>query len=270
LQHVGLIIGEDGRKMSKRWGNVINPDDIIEKYGADAMRVYEMFMGPFGAAVAWSTNGLVGARKFLDRIWTLSHSAQRTAQSDKALASLLHKTIKKVGEDIADFKFNTCVSALMILSNAIEEKTHPASRGSDSRKPTPSGQEPSTPPGEGNRHPSQEGISINDFAKFMQILSPFAPHLAEEIWREKLGNKESIFKSEWPKYDPELIKDEMINLVVQINGKLRATIAVSADISEDDAKKIAQENENVKKWLEGKEIIKTIFVPGKLLNLVIK
>ena len=252
--HVGLIMAEDGRKMSKRWGNVINPDDIIEKFGADAMRVYEMFMGPFTQSCAWNTNGLVGARKFLDRIWTISGNMnQVTGSSNKEILSLLHKTIKKVSEDIADFKFNTCVSAMMILSNAIEER----------------------------------GISQDDFAKFIQILAPFAPHLAEEIWREKLGNKKSIFSSNpprprgavtppeegtnisgWPKFDPELIKDETINLIVQVNGKLRATISVPADISEADAKKLAQENENVKKWLEGKEIAKIIFVPGKLLNIV--
>jgi leucyl-tRNA synthetase len=233
LQHVGLIMAEDGRKMSKRWGNVINPDDIVEQYGADAMRVYEMFMGPFGQACAWNTNGLVGARKFLDRIWSLSEKI--SAGNPKEIKNLLHKTIKKISEDIADFKFNTCISSLMILFNSIEEK----------------------------------GIGQDDFAKFIQILAPFAPHLSEEIWRDKLGNIESIFKSAWPQYDPELIKDDMINLVVQINGKLRATIEVVANIPEDEAKKLALENENIKKWLESKEIKKVIFVPGKLLNIVI-
>jgi len=233
LQHVGLIMAEDGRKMSKRWGNVINPDDIIASHGADAMRVYEMFMGPFGQACVWSTNGLNGARKFLDRAWLLSENLKD--ESEKEVKSLLHKTIKKISEDIDNFKFNTCVSALMILSNAIEAK----------------------------------GITKEDFAKFIQILSPFAPHLAEEIW-EKLGGAESIFKSVWPGYDKELIKDEKINLIVQVNGKLRATIEVAADISEDEAKKMAQDNENVKKWLSGVEIVKIIFVPGKLLNMVVK
>jgi leucyl-tRNA synthetase len=237
LQHVGLIMAEDGRKMSKRWGNVINPDDIIEKFGADAMRVYEMFMGPFGAACAWNTNGLTGARKFLDRIWAIAHNTQHiTRNSSKEIQGLLHKTIKKVGEDIVEFKFNTCISAMMILSNMIEG-------------------------GE---------ISQKDFAKFIQILAPFAPHLAEEIWRDKLGNKESIFQSAWPVFDSELIKDETVNLVVQVNGKLRATISAPAEISQDEAMKLAQENENVKKYLDGKEIIKVIFVAGKLLNIVIK
>ncbi|MDD5528359.1 MAG: leucine--tRNA ligase [Patescibacteria group bacterium] len=270
LQHVGLIIGEDGRKMSKRWGNVINPDDIIEKFGADAMRVYEMFMGPFGASCAWSTNGLTGARKFLDHVWAISESIeQRTENSGKEISSLLHKTIKKISEDIAEFKLNTCVSAMMILTNEIEKKTHPVSRGSNYRYP-PRLAELGTPPAEGNSHPSQEGISREDFAKFIQILAPFAPHLAEEIWQEKLGNQASVFKSVWPKFDPELIKDETINLIVQINGKLRATISVPAEISQNEAINSARENDNVKKWLVGKEISKIIFVPGKLLNIVLK
>jgi len=275
LQHVGLIMAEDGRKMSKRWGNVINPDDIIEQYGADALRVYEMFMGPFGQSCAWNTNGLVGARKFLDRVWALAENSPLSRgvdaprgrgvfldESTKEIKSLLHKTIKKVSEDIAEFKFNTCISSLMILSNALEEYC----RNAKSCVPT------------------------EVLAPFVQILAPFAPHLAEEIWREKLGNKHSIFSSNpprprgadtppeegttgftaWPKFDPELIKDETVNLVVQINGKLRATISVPAEISQDEAMNLARENDNVKKWLEGKEITKIIFVPGKLLNIVIK
>jgi leucyl-tRNA synthetase len=246
LQHVGLIMAEDGRKMSKRWNNVINPDEIVEKFGADSLRVYEMFMGPFGQSCAWSTNGLSGARKFLDRVWVLSDKIFPLPEGEvevvgemsgsKKVVSLLHKTIKKVSEDISDFKLNTCVSALMILSNEMVEK----------------------------------GVNKEDFAKFIQILSPFAPHLAEEIWREKLGNPESVFKSQWPEYDKELIKDEVVNLVVQINGKLRATIALPADISEEAAKSAALENEAVKKWLDGKEIIKIVFIKGKLLNIVIK
>ncbi len=235
LQHVGLIMDEDGRKMSKRWGNVINPNDIIEKHGADAMRIYEMFMGPFGQAVCWSTNGLVGARRFLDKVWDMDTRFKK--ETEKEIKSTLHKTIKKVGEDIIEFKFNTAVSQMMILVNKILEKKE---------------------------------ISKEDFEKFLIILSPFAPHLTEEIWREKLGHSESIFKASWPKYDPKLIKDEVIKLVIQINGKVRDTLDVPADISEDEAKKISQESEKIKKWLEGKEIVKIIFVKGKLINIVIK
>jgi leucyl-tRNA synthetase len=179
----------------------------------------------------------IGSTQDLNRSLADARDDKReTIQNDKEIKSLLHKTIKKVSEDIAEFKFNTAVSQMMIFLNGLEAGA----------------------------------ISQEDFGKFIQILAPFAPHLAEEIWREKLGNKESVFKSAWPEYDKELIKDETINLVVQINGKLRAAIEVSADISEDEAKKAAQENDNVKKWLAGKEIAKIIFVKGKLLNLVVK
>jgi len=232
LQHVGLIMAEDGRKMSKRWGNVINPDDIVEKYGADAMRVYEMFMGPFSQSVAWSTNGLVGTRKFLERIFRISNVEFRMSNT---INGLLNKTIKKVGEDIEGFKLNTAVSAMMILLNAMEKEA---------------------------------AISQEAYEKFLIILAPFAPHLTEEIWAS-LGHDESIFKQSWPAFDPELIKDEKIRLVLQVNGKLRDTVEVDADISEDDAKKIALANGNVMKYLEGKDALKVIYVKGKLVNVVV-
>jgi len=240
LQHVGLIMAEDGRKMSKRWGNVINPNDIVEKYGADALRVYEMFMGPFSQSVAWSTNGLVGARKFLERIYNMQHATRNMQHGGgagtSAILNLLHKTIKKVGEDILEFKFNTAISAMMILVNALEK---------------------------------EKEISRDTYEKFLIILAPFAPHITEEIW-SGLGNSESIFKQSWPKYDPELIKDEKIQMVIQVNGKLRDTIEVDANISEEDAKKIALESEKVKKFIDDKEIMKVIFVGGKLVNVVVK
>ncbi len=240
LKHVGLIMGEDGRKMSKRWGNVINPDEMVEKFGADAMRVYEMFMGPFEQATSWSTNGLIGARKFLEKV-TVAFEMEKVKE-DKKIVSMLHKTIKKVGEDIENFRLNTAVSAMMILLNEITDYLNTNQAWPLSKK--------------------EQGA-------LLQIIAPFAPHLAEELW-EKLGNKESIFKSTWPVYDKKLIKDETINLVVQINGKLRATLNVTADITEAEALTLAQENEIVKKWLDGQEIIKKIFVPGKLLNIVFK
>jgi len=235
LQHVGLILAEDGRKMSKRWGNVINPDEIVEKYGADAMRVYEMFMGPFSQAVAWNTNGLVGARKFLEKVERLSEKTKEKVDNKK-ITNLLHKTIKKVGEDIESFKLNTAVSAMMILTNAMDEENE---------------------------------IDKGAYDSLVKILSPFAPHLTEEIWSE-LGHKESILKEKWPEYDSELARDEKVELVLQVNGKLRDTIEVDAEIDEEGAKKLALKNEKVKKWLEKKEIVKVIFVKGKLVNIVIK
>lgn len=246
LQHVGLIMGEDGRKMSKRWGNVINPNDIVAEFGADAMRVYEMFMGPFSQAVSWNTNGLVGARKFLEKTANLAEPAASGQSVSDATAkpalSLLHKTIKKVGEDIENFNFNTAVSALMILVNAWTE------------------------------YKSRQGVlpgNAADFGKLVQIIAPFAPHLAEELW-SGLGNSDSVFKSVWPKYDSALLKDEIISLVIQVNGKLRASLQAAADISESDALALALADENIKKWLDGKEVVKNIFVPGKLLNIVVK
>jgi len=240
LKHVGLIMGEDGRKMSKRWGNVINPDEIVAEFGADSLRVYEMFMGPFTQAVNWNTKGLVGARKFLEKVVALAEVNKY--QEDKKIKSLLHKTIKKVSADIEGFAFNTAVSALMILVNEITDY-----KNKNSALP----------------------LSKKELEEFFQILAPFAPHLSEELW-EKLGNKGSLFQSVWPKCDPKLIKDEVINLVVQINGKLRATLEVASDISEKEALALAQADESIKKWLVGKEIAKKIFVPGKLLNIVVK
>jgi leucyl-tRNA synthetase len=240
LQHVGLILAEDGRKMSKRWYNVINPDEIVEKYGADAMRVYEMFMGPFSQPCAWSTNGLIGARRFLENVYKLKDKQLYDCQADSYIKELgmpqmIHKTIKKVSEDIENFRYNTAIAQMMIFVNfAVKFDELP------------------------------RGV----FENFLKLLAPFAPHLAEELWAS-LGNEESIFKQAWPKYNPDLVKDENINLVIQVNGKIRDTIEVSADISEEEAKKIALESEKVKKWLEEKEIKKVIFVKGKLVNIVI-
>jgi leucyl-tRNA synthetase len=239
--------------MSKRWGNVINPDDMVEKFGADSLRLYEMFMGPFNQAVNWNTNGLVGTRKFLEKIVNLADEMKKESapQSDEAagdtagrrkIESLLHKTIKKVDADIENFNLNTAVSALMILVNELTEYKN-----------------------KNNSRP----LNSEEFSSLLQILSPFSPHLAEELW-EKSGKKESIFKSAWPQYNQELIKDETINLVIQINGKLRGSLVVAADISEAESLALAQKDAVVSKWLASGEIIKKIFVPGKLLNIVIK
>jgi len=235
LQHVGLIQAEGGKKMSKRWGNVINPDDIVEEYGADTMRVYEMFMGPFSQACAWSTNGLIGARKFIEKLLKAGEKIDDKKSSDE-FKNILHKTIKKVGEDIETFKFNTAIAQMMILVNKMGE---------------------------------EKSINKEDYLLFIRVIAPFIPHLAEEIWAE-MGNKKSISKEAWPKYDEKLIVDKKINLVIQINGKVRATLEVEADISEDKAKKIATENDIIKKWTEDKQIVKIIFVKGKLVNIVVK
>ncbi|NCB20811.1 MAG: leucine--tRNA ligase [Clostridia bacterium] len=239
LRHVGLVMGQDGRKMSKRWGNVINPDDMIELYGADALRIYVMFMGPFDQAAAWNVKSLIGSRKFLDKLNSLFLSNKSAVREDRFSLSLLHKTIKKVTEDIEDFHFNTAVSAMMILVNQLNDyfKVHQVL-----------------------------AISLEQAKKLAQILAPFAPHLAEDIWH-RLGEENSIFQSSWPDYNPELIKAETINYVIQVNGKLRAQLVLDADVLESEI--ITKAKEIAIKWLAGQEIKKTIFVPDKLINFVV-
>lgn len=252
LRHQGIILAEDGTKMSKSKGNVVNPDDLVESDGADSLRMYEMFMGSIEDMKPWNTKGIAGVRRFLEKIWKLAMEGSHPFLFSKAegagesgvrplggknnkITSLLHKTIKKVEEDIESFKFNTAISQMMILVNALEK---------------------------------EEKISEDLYEKLLIILSPFAPHITEELW-ENLGHKESIFKEVWPKYDPELIKDETINLIIQVNGKLRDTIEVKADILKEEAQEKALASEKIKKWTEDKELKKVIFVPGKLINIVL-
>ncbi|NTV40985.1 MAG: leucine--tRNA ligase [Candidatus Moranbacteria bacterium] len=236
LMHVGLILAEDGRKMSKRWGNVINPDDIISQFGADSMRLYEMFMGPFSQSVSWNTNGVSGVRKFLEKVWKLqekvSNNQELTTSKSK---NIIHKTIKKVTGDIENFRFNTAISQLMILVNSLEK---------------------------------EQSISVTDYQLLITILSPFAPHIAEELW-QKLGNEQSIFLQTWPVAEDKYLKDEEIEMVVQVNGKVRERLMVSPDVTEDEIKETALENEKVKIFIAGKEIKKIIFVPEKLINIVV-
>jgi len=245
LKQVGLIIAEDGRKMSKRWGNVINPDGIVLQYGADALRIYEMFMGPFSQSAAWCTKSLVGSRKFLERVENLFSDYSPISKEDigdEKIISLLHKTIRKVEQDIENFNFNTAISALMIFVNdciAYKQKNKTLNLG------------------------------VDDSKAFIKILSPFAPYLSEEIW-QKLGEKDSVFRSAWPKFSEALAKDKLVNIAVQINGKLRASIEMEVDISEEDAFALIIKDEKVQKYLEGKNIIKKIFVKNKLFSLVIK
>ncbi len=235
LQTVGLIMAEDGRKMSKRWGNVINPDDVIERFGSDTFRLYEMFMGPFDASIAWSTEGLVGPRKFLEKIWKSYQSGYVSGETSELLKKTLHKTIKKVGEDIGEMKYNTAISAMMVLANQLEKK---------------------------------KNISTEDFGKFLKILSPFAPHMTQELWSQ-MGNNTFLIEETWPKYDEKYLSDDEITLVVQVNGKVRDKITVSADITESEAKEKTLESEKVQKHIGGKEIRKVIFVQGKLISIVV-
>jgi len=231
MRHQGMILAPDGRKMSKSWGNVINPDDVVAEYGADALRLYEMFMGPLEDAKPWNTKGIVGVSRFLERVWKLKPSAK----DGKNLENLLHKTIKKVSEDIENLKFNTAISAMMILVNE--------SNGG-------------------------EAMTKQQHEIFLKLFSPFAPHLAEELWNQA-GNKNSIFVEAWPKYDETLTKDESIEMIVQINGRVRGKFSVPANITEEEAIKMASCDDVIKKWLEGKEPKKVIFVKGRLVNIVV-
>ncbi|MBU0707536.1 class I tRNA ligase family protein, partial [Patescibacteria group bacterium] len=235
LRNQGLILGEDNQKMSKSRGNVVNPDDVVNKHGADAFRIYEMFMGPFEDVKPWSTHGIVGVKRFLDKTWLAQEKLG--SKTDPETMRLLHQTIKKVSSDIETFSFNTAVSSLMIFANRLMNVTT---------------------------------INNKDYKAFIQLLSPFAPHLAEELW-ERLGNKESIFKSSWPKYNPKLVKEETFDLVVQINGKVRARVGSPVGLTEETARHVAESDENVKKYLENIDLkkIKVIFIKNKLINYVV-
>lgn len=234
-KNLGMILGSDNRKMSKRWGNVINPDDVVKNVGADTLRVYESFMGPFDQEIAWSTDSMVGSRRFLDRVWKLQTKVDAKAKDKDETILLLNQTIKKVGEDIESFNANTAISSMMILMRAIEE---------------------------------QEMVSKKTFLEFIKILSPFAPHICEEIWNN-FGNKKSIVLEKWPKYDASKLVSSKAKIVVQINGKFRATIEIPQDSSQEMVEKEALKDESVSKWLEGKTILKKIFVKNKIINFVI-
>ena len=240
LRAPGWILGSDNRKMSKRWGNVVTPYDVIPKFGADTLRVYEMFMGPFDAVKPWSVSGVEGARRFLDKVWKVLTEKPKSS-SEKDVMSKLHQTIKKVGKDLESYKFNTAISALMEFTNLIYEK----------------------------------GADIETLKKFCLLLAPFAPHLAEEVWQTRFAKSKGAFKSihleSWPEYDPSLIVEDIVKIPVQVNGKLRSVLEIQAEDSKNENKliELAKADEKVNKWLEGKKIKKTIFVPGKLLSFVV-
>ena len=233
LQTVGLIMAEDGRKMSKRWGNVINPNDVIEEFGADSLRVYEMFMSPFENTVAWSTNGLVGARRFLEKIIRLKEKI--TAHSSPEIMRETHKVIKKVGEDINAMKYNTAVATMMALVGQME---------------------------------GSETVGEKEYINLLTVLSPFAPHLTQELYSQ-LGHEEYLILADWPAYDEALIIDEVIELAVQVNGKMRGRIALAPDAEQETALQQAQALNSVHKWLEEKEIKQVIYVPGRIMNIVV-
>lgn len=241
LVHQGLILGEDKRKMSKSLGNVINPDQVIEEYGADSLRLFEMFMGPFEMVKPWSMRGVEGVHRFLQRVWRLYHSNQDGSfrvddiEPTKEELKILHKTIDKVSKDIENFSFNTAISQMMIFVNELTPK---------------------------DRRPR------NILEPFVLVLSPFAPHIAEELW-SRLGHTESLAYEPFPEANQDYLIEEEIMLPIQINGKLRAEIKVPASINQEEAEKLARQHNKIISFLEGKTIRKVIFVPGKILNFVV-
>jgi len=245
LRNVGLVLAEGGEKMSKSKGNVINPDEVIKEYGADTLRLYEMFMGPFEQAIAWDTKSIRGVRRFLDRVYNLKSKVKNQKSKiqvkNQKLEKLLHKTIKKVSEDIEQMKFNTAISALMILVNEMEK---------------------------------EEEITSTVFVDFLKLLAPFAPHLAEELYarvtnKKENEKKESVFEEEWPKHDISLTEDETVHIIAQINGKVRGAIACSRGLGNEQVLALTKASPQIAKWLENKKIKNIVFVPDKLINFVV-
>lgn len=241
LFHQGLIMGEDGKKMSKSLGNVVNPDDVIAEYGADSLRLFEMFLGPLEQSKPWSPTGIDGVHRFLNRVWRMLTDEEgnlKTNIGDFDLKDdqefVLHETIKKVSEDIEELKFNTAISQLMIFVNEFY----------------------------GAKELSKDAIE-----KFVILLSPFAPHLGEELW-SMLGNSGSVSKADWPSYQEDKLQKKSIEFIVQVKSKIRARIQVSPGISQEEAEALAKQDDHVASYLEGKEIKKVIFVKDKLINFI--
>ena len=240
LVHQGMILGENGEKMSKSRGNVINPDDVVRDYGADTLRVYEMFMGPLQAAKPWSTTGLDGAHKFLERVYRLvtdeQYTSRYTTDYDKTLEKIYHQTVKKVTSDYESLNFNTGISQLMIFLNDAYKAEH---------------------------------IYKGFIEGFVKLLSPIAPHICEEMW-QILGHNDTIAYAAWPTYEEALTKDSTVVYAVSVNGKMRDKIEVEADLDQEAVKNLALSSERIKQYTEGHEIVKIIVVPKKIVNIVIK
>ena len=233
----GMILGENGEKMSKSRGNVVNPDDIVNEYGADTMRMYEMFIGDFEKAAPWSSASIRGCQRFLERYWNLQGILNEENGIRPALESSFHKAIKKVGEDIENLKFNTAIASLMALINEIYDS------GS---------------------------VTRDELKIFTILLNPFAPHITEELWETCSFDSKMVAQQQWPQYDEAKCKDTSVEIAVQLNGKLRARITVAADIDKEGALTVAKADAKVASALEGKNIVKEIYVPGKLVNIVAK
>ena len=232
----GMVLAEDGRKMSKSFDNVINPDEIVKTYGADTLRIYEMFMGPFDQAIAWNSKGVKGVFRFLERFWRLILECKQNEKSSLPIIRAAHQLNRKIDQDLEKMKFNTSIAAFMEFVNLASL--------------------------------DKEKLGRDVIERVLKMLAPFAPHMTEELWYE-LGFKDSVHKQAWPKHDSKIVQEKMITLVVQINGRMRDKIEVENNLSEKKVKETALSREKIKKWIKGKEIKKTIFVPNQLINFVI-
>jgi len=237
----GVVLGPDGQKMSKSRENVVNPDEVVSEFGADTFRVYEAFMGPFEQMIAWDPKGVLGVRRFLDKVWKAHEAISKVNKTsevnkDSNLERKLHQLIKKVEEDTLSLKFNTAVAEMMKFINQVSDIGYQ--------------------------------IAEKDWKSFLLLLAPYAPHLAEELWHD-LGVKDSIHRQEWPKYDPKLIVEEEVTIIVQVNGKMRGKLELSAGTGEAEITKLAHDLESIKTHLHGKKVAKTIFIADNLINFVI-
>ena len=226
------MVTKDGEVMSKSRGNIVDPDSIIKRYGADTLRLFILFAAPPETELEWDDRGIEGAYKFLNRLWRIQDNLKDKAPL--AVTRFMHRSIKRVTGDVEDFKFNTAIAALMEFVNLIY----------------------------------QEGVDRETFSCLVQLVSPIAPHFAEELW-QSLGNKESIFKSAWPQFDPAMLVEDTVTIVIQVNGKVRAKINAAAGSPEDKVKELILSCEQLKPWLENKPIKKFILVPDKLANIVV-
>ncbi len=232
----GMILGENGEKMSKSRGNVVNPDDVVGEYGADTMRLYEMFIGDFEKAAPWNTSSVKGCKRFLDRVWNLQEMLTADEGYSAELEGAMHRTVKKVTEDIDSLKMNTAIAAMMSLLNEFYDK---------------------------------KSVTRGELKTLLILLDPFAPHIAEEIWAQQAFGGQ-IAHARWPEFDETKCAEKTVEIAVQVNGKIRAKLVVPADITKEDALKAAKAEPNVAGALDGKTLVKEIFVPGKLINLAAK
>ena len=232
----GMILGENGEKMSKSRGNVINPDDCIADIGADATRLYEMFMGAFDQAIPWNTNGSRGCRRFLDRVWRLMDTIKEGKGYQSALTPLMHETIKKVGEDYEAMKFNTAIAAMMTLVNEFN---------------------------------AAGGCTLDELKTLILLLAPVAPHICEEMW-EQMGFGRELAYEPWPKYDEQAMKRSEIEIAVQVLGKVRGHILIDPDMTDEQAQRELPQRADVQAFVGDRKLVKLIFVPGRLCNLIVK